>query len=705
MATEKWSAFTNGGAMVSGDQLVGLRSGANVRLTPVTSAQIQASAFNAAAATGVNDAFVVTLSPVPSALTDGLLVTMDSGSLVNLTSSPTLKVNTFAAKPIVTFAGAPAPGDIQTNGEYIFVYSLTNDHFQLINPSTSTADTFQVQSSGYSYALDTGVANAYIANILPAQLTTQSGLQVVMTAVHANTGASTLTVNGSVYPIVLSNGAPLVGGEILADGIYQFFYSTALTSFVLINSSASAVSSSSANVITASGGTTTLTALSAPTQIINGTTFQVIKLPVTSTLSIGKSFTIINNTVTTDTGFLLIASDSTVVGQIFPGTVSTASCVSTSDTSLSGWSFSTLLSSASLLNYYVNYSFVSPYSGIVIGSSAPSSIYSSIIVDGVSYRGLLSFTATTAAGIPVATSLNFGNAQSTGTAATITQSMTSFIGDQLLNCSSLSMSSAALTTMSFNSLLVVQGNISISAGSITAFDFPALVACIGSFSITATSVTTTNVPLLKYIGTSGLVLTAASGLQTINMPALLYILGPISGTTAALTTFTVTNLSIITGAFSLVAAILTTLSMPALTQMQSTWSTTMASVTSTNFSSLQTVSGAVSASFAALTTLSFPAIVSFGSTVTFTAGNLVTFSMGSTLLSVGGNWSMAGMKLDQASVDRILVSLAALDGTGGTTAYSSKTVNLSGGTSSTPSATGLAAKVTLQARGCTVTTN
>jgi hypothetical protein len=66
---------------------------------------------------------------------------------------------------------------------------------------------------------------------------------------------------------------------------------------------------------------------------------------------------------------------------------------------------------------------------------------------------------------------------------------------------------------------------------------------------------------------------------------------------------------------------------------------------------------------------------------------------------------MSGMKLDQASVDGILVRLAALDGTNGTTAYSSKTILLNGGTSATPSATGIAAKATLVARGCTVTTN
>jgi hypothetical protein len=66
---------------------------------------------------------------------------------------------------------------------------------------------------------------------------------------------------------------------------------------------------------------------------------------------------------------------------------------------------------------------------------------------------------------------------------------------------------------------------------------------------------------------------------------------------------------------------------------------------------------------------------------------------------------MSGMKLDQASVNGILVSLAALDGTNGTTAYSSKTINISGGTSASPNGAGSTAKTTLQARGCTVTTN
>jgi hypothetical protein len=51
-----------------------------------------------------------------------------------------------------------------------------------------------------------------------------------------------------------------------------------------------------------------------------------------------------------------------------------------------------------------------------------------------------------------------------------------------------------------------------------------------------------------------------------------------------------------------------------------------------------------------------------------------------------------------------LVQLAKLDGTNGTTLLSNRIITITG-TSSAPSATGNAAKATLVARGCIVTTN
>jgi hypothetical protein len=101
--------------------------------------------------------------------------------------------------------------------------------------------------------------------------------------------------------------------------------------------------------------------------------------------------------------------------------------------------------------------------------------------------------------------------------------------------------------------------------------------------------------------------------------------------------------------------------------------------------------------------------VSSGSVISTAPGTaaLTTFQLPSTLKQVGnggGNVVITSAALNQASVDNILVRLAALNGSNGTTLFSSRVVTITG-TSSTPSATGLAAKATLVARGCTVTNN
>lgn len=73
---------------------------------------------------------------------------------------------------------------------------------------------------------------------------------------------------------------------------------------------------------------------------------------------------------------------------------------------------------------------------------------------------------------------------------------------------------------------------------------------------------------------------------------------------------------------------------------------------------------------------------------------------------LGGVFRLNGVgKLPQANIDAILVRLAALDGTGGTTSYDNNLVNLAGGTNASPGVAGLAAKATLIGRGNTVTTN
>jgi hypothetical protein len=75
------------------------------------------------------------------------------------------------------------------------------------------------------------------------------------------------------------------------------------------------------------------------------------------------------------------------------------------------------------------------------------------------------------------------------------------------------------------------------------------------------------------------------------------------------------------------------------------------------------------------------------------------------LLWMDGEPNFRGCSLDQTSVDAILVKLASLDGTNGTTAYQYRNVYLDQGSNAIPSEAGLAAKATLESRNCNVYVN
>lgn len=108
-----------------------------------------------------------------------------------------------------------------------------------------------------------------------------------------------------------------------------------------------------------------------------------------------------------------------------------------------------------------------------------------------------------------------------------------------------------------------------------------------------------------------------------------------------------------------------------------------------------------------LTSLSLPKLEALAGGGLFSEGGtgaLTQLSIGDTLRRVGDSVTFNSCALDQASVDNLLVRLAALDGTNGTTVYQNSNVTITG-TSSPPSATGLAAKTTLEGRSCIVAVN
>lgn len=107
-----------------------------------------------------------------------------------------------------------------------------------------------VQQSAYTYAADTGTANAYAVTLSPAP-TIVAGSIVRFKATNANTGASTLAVNGAAAVALDKKGASaLVSGDILAGAVYEAQYDG--TEYQILNPS------------NFGSGTGTVTSFSAP---------------------------------------------------------------------------------------------------------------------------------------------------------------------------------------------------------------------------------------------------------------------------------------------------------------------------------------------------------------------------------------------------------------------------------------------------------
>lgn len=254
-----------------------------------------------------------------------------------------------------------------------------------------------------------------------------------------------------------------------------------------------------------------------------------------------------------------------------------------------------------------------------------------------------------------------------------------------------------VTTLSFPALKYAPQDLySIGAFNITA---PELLMFNTGVSINNTSVTSVSFPKLKFMR-GNFSVTNASNLTTISMPELkqctqLSIAGPL----ASLTTLDFSNLEKLTNALSISP------------------DSGNIGVASVSFPALKYINGTIQ-SILNQKAISFPVIEQIGRQTNSgniinisngsTSGNVCSFTLGSTLKRVGGTGGNVGANpngyLNEASVDNILIRLAALDGTNGTTAFSNRIVDL-GGNNSAPSAAGLTAKATLVARGCTVTTN
>jgi hypothetical protein len=91
-------------------------------------------------------------------------------------------------------------------------------------PNGNSITSRNIQDSSFTYAPDTGLADAYIVNLVPAFNPLTEGSLFYTTFASDNTGASTVQVNGATYDLLDMDGSSLGAGAILTGqfGIMAF---------------------------------------------------------------------------------------------------------------------------------------------------------------------------------------------------------------------------------------------------------------------------------------------------------------------------------------------------------------------------------------------------------------------------------------------------------------------------------------------------
>ncbi len=207
----------------------------------VTAAQVQQSAFNYGADSGVADAYAVTLSPAISSYTDGLLVSFLAQNQ-NLTINPTLDVNGMGPIAIsianTPSGGNPAIGDLNGNFPSYLIYSSFLG-FVLLNPAVSTPTSGQVQHNFFNNGPDSGAADVYLVTLTPTLVGSYyTGMPVAFIASNSNaTTTPTLEVADGGGPLTIYRPGylPLQAGDIVSGKLVYVVSDPVNAAWILLN--------------------------------------------------------------------------------------------------------------------------------------------------------------------------------------------------------------------------------------------------------------------------------------------------------------------------------------------------------------------------------------------------------------------------------------------------------------------------------------
>lgn len=252
----------------------------------------------------------VTFSPAITQYTNGqpLYVKISNTN----TGSSTANCNGLGAKTIKTKNGLDlVGGEMVAGGIYLFSYDGTN--LELLNPSYEK----NIQNNNYTYAADTGAANAYVMTVSPPITAYTTGQTFYMKAANTNSSSSTLNVSAlGVKNIKLQDGSNPYAGAILSGGLYEFEYDG--TNFQLLNPTPSVAIQNSAYVYAADTGAANAYVISPTPAIISYQNGQSFIVKITNANS-GTSGSTINVSGLGTKNIITATSTVLIAGQLTAG--------------------------------------------------------------------------------------------------------------------------------------------------------------------------------------------------------------------------------------------------------------------------------------------------------------------------------------------------------------------------------------------------
>lgn len=164
------------------------------------------------------------------------LFTYEAGTSTKLATYPNGSVSVPNSNPVILDYRGEANIWIPPNLSYKFVLASPTDTDPPGNPIWSVDNLVNNQLLTLYGGVDSGVANAYVLTFDASFDSYADGIVIYFIASNANTGASTINVNG-LGPVAITrqDGSALTSGQIVANQVTQIMYKGA--GFILLFSS------------------------------------------------------------------------------------------------------------------------------------------------------------------------------------------------------------------------------------------------------------------------------------------------------------------------------------------------------------------------------------------------------------------------------------------------------------------------------------